>query len=175
MSFYIGSYLILQDSIDLKHDSDSWSLPDVSGIAGHMGQTSNVEELLIRPEDMTLIPTQIQFGLAEWSADEGFEPDHEAYKQFYVRDESFYTRNFVGVDFWTPSWYASGAYYVQPFTGVDFFTDSFYTPLPSWYVRPFSGTDFFTDSFYTPEPSWYVRSFSPTGSLWSEFYPGNFL
>ena len=152
MSFYVGSYLILQDSLDLKHDSDSWSLPDTTAIGGHMGQTSNVEELLIKPEDMTLIPTQIQFGLAEWTADEGFEPDHAAYKQFYVRGEAFYVRSF---------------------SGTDFFTDSFYTPLPSWYVRSFTGTDFFTDSFYIPEPSWYVRSFTPV-DFWAEFYAADF-
>ncbi len=175
MSFYIGSYLILQDSIDLKHDSDSWSLPDTTAIGGHMGQTSNVEELLIRPEDMTLIPTQIQFGLAEWSADEGFEPDHAAYKQFYVRGEAFYVRAFTPVDFWTPQWYPGGVEFYTGFVAnlPSMWQTSWY-PSGAFYVRGFVGVDFWTDSFYAPADTW-TDSFYVPADEWSEFYPGDFL
>ncbi len=123
MAFYVGSYLILQDSIDLKHDSDNWELPDTTAHQGHMGQTSNVEELLIKPEDMDLLPTQIQFGIDEWSADEGFSPDHEAFRQFYVRDEAFYVRGFVPRDYWTPTFYPTGNFYVRNFTPTDLWSE----------------------------------------------------
>ncbi len=173
MSFYVGSYLILQDSIDPKHNSDSWSLPDTTAIGGHMGQTSNVEELLIKPEDMTLIPTQIQFGLAEWTADEGFEPDHAAYKQFYVRSEAFYTRSFVPVDFWTPQWYPGRS---QFYTGLVVNLPGLWTPMwyPSgaFYVRGFVGVDFWQTSWYA-SGEW-TDSFYTPADEWSEFYAGDF-
>jgi hypothetical protein len=121
---------------------------------------------------MDLLPTQIQFGIDEWTADEGFSPDHEAFRQFYVRDEAFYVRGFVPTDYWTPQWYPGGMeFYTGFFANIPtlWTTDPDFYPSENFYVRSFSGTDYFTDSFYTPEPAWYVRSFSPTGSLWN-FY-----
>jgi hypothetical protein len=172
MTFYIGAYLILQNSIDLKHDSDSWELPDTTAHQGHMGQTSNVEELLIKPEDMDLLPTQIQFGIDEWSADEEFSPDHEAFRQFYVRGEAFYVRDFVARDYWTPMFYPTGNFYVRGFTPRDYWTPVFY-PAGNFYVRNFVPTDYWTDSFYIPADEWTDSFYTPTDE-WSEFYPGDY-
>ncbi len=103
--FYIGSWLILQDSIDLKHDSDSWELPelDTNVQAGHLSNTSNPSEMLVVPEKIDLVPEQIQFGIAEWTAEDESTLDHEAYKEFYVSTTpAWYTRSFTGVDFFYP-------------------------------------------------------------------------
>ena len=162
MSFYVGSYLILQDSIDLKHDSDSWSLPDTTSISGHMGETSNVEELLIKPGLMTLVPTQIQFGIDEWSADEGFSPDHEAFRQFYVRDEAFYVRGFVPRDYWTPTFYPAGNFYVRGFTPATELYSEFYMRAEAFYVRGFAPATQLYSQFYVRDEAFYVRSFTPT-------------
>jgi hypothetical protein len=173
MAFYVGSYLIQQDSLDLKHDSLSWELPDTTALSGHMGQTSNVEELLINPEDMTLIPTQIQFGIAEWSADEGFEPDHEAYKQFYVRAEAFYVRGFTPVDYWTPQWYPGGSEF---YTGLVANLPGLYTPMwypgGGFYVRSFTPRDYWQTSWYA-SGAW-TDSFYAPADEWSEFYPADY-
>ncbi len=171
MSFYLGSWLILQDSIDPKHDSDVWELPDTTAHSGHMADTSNVEELMINPEDMDLVPTQIQFGLDEWTADEGHTPDHEAYKEFYVRNEAFYTRSFTPVDFWTPMWYPSGQFYTRPFTQRDFFTPMWYAS-GAFYTRSFTPTDLWSTSWY-PSGEW-TDSFYVPADEWSEFYPMDF-
>ncbi len=161
MAFYVGEYLIQQDSIDLKHDSLNWELPDTTAHSGHMGDTSNVEELLIRPEDMDLIPTQIQYGEAEYSADDGYTPDHDAYMEFYPKDEAFYVRPFVGTDWWTPQWYPGGSEF---YTGIVVNLPGIWTPMwypgGNFYTRNFVGRDYWTDSFYTPTPSWYVRNFT---------------
>jgi hypothetical protein len=173
MSFYLGTYLILQDSLDLKHDSDNWSLPDVTTLSGHMGQTSNVEELMIKPEDMTLIPTQIQYGLAEWSADEGFEPDHEAYKQFYVRAEAFYVRAFTPTDWWTPQWYPGGSmFYTGLVANIPSMWQTAWYPSISFYVRPFTPTDYWTPLWY-PSGAW-TDSFYAPADEWSEFYAADY-
>ena len=171
MAFYVGSYLILQDVQDPKHDSDSWELPDTTVISGHMGDTSNVEELLIKPEDMTLVPTQIQYGLATWSDDEGFNPDHDAYKQFYVRDEAFYVRGFTPVDYWTPQWYARGAFYVRGFTPVNYWSPMWY-PSTAFYVRSFTPTDYWTPMWYA-SGAW-TDSFYAPADEWSEFYAADY-
>lgn len=165
MSFYIGKYLIQQDTLDLKHDSDNWSLPSTT--AQHAGQTSNIEELLIKPEDMTYIPTQVQFGLAEWTNDEGFTPDHEAFKEFYVRDEAFYVRGFTPTDHWAEFYVKDEAFYVRGFTPVDFWSE-FYVKDEAFYVRGFAPTDYWSE-FYVKEEAFYVRNFTPTDS-WTEFY-----
>jgi hypothetical protein len=166
MSFYVGCYLILSDTIAPEHDSDSWALPDIYGHQGHMSDTSNPEELLIDPEDMDLLPTQIQFGCGEYTDDEGFNPDHEAYNQFYVKQEFFYVRGFEGRD-----------YFSEFYMGDDSFSE-FYMPLEYFYVREFTGTDYFREfymsadtftEFYAPSESFYVRNFSPT-DYWVEFY-----
>jgi hypothetical protein len=173
MAFYVGSYLILQDEIDPKHDSDSWELPDTTALSGHMGDTSNVEELLIKPEDMTLIPTQIQYGLATWTDDEGFNPDHDAYKQFYVRDEAFYVRGFTPVDYWTPQWYPGG---VEFYTGFVANLPGLWSPMwyPSgaFYVRDFVPTDYWTPMWYA-SGEW-TDSFYPSTTGWSELYPADY-
>lgn len=171
--FYVGSWLYQQDVIDPKHDSDSWSLPDTTAHSGHMGDTSNVEELLIKPEDMDLIPTQIQYGIDEWEPDEGFEPDYEAYNQFYPRDEPFYLRGFVPMDYWTPEWYPSGSWFYPTARWPSQWTiDPLFYPQFQFYVRDFTPRDYWTPMFYQTG-NFYVRNFTPT-DLWSEFYPANY-
>jgi hypothetical protein len=112
-----------------------------------MSDTSNVEELLIDPEDMDLIPTQIQFGCAEWTNDEGWTPD-DTFTAFYVKPENFYVRSFTPTDYWAGFYVADEAFYVRGFT-----------PRYTW------------SEFYMPDESFYVRSFSPT-DFWTEFYVG---
>lgn len=157
--FYVGPWLIQQDVLDPKHDSLSWGLPD-SGASGHIGATSNVEELLINPEDMKFFPTQIQYGIEQWTADEGFKPDHEAYDQFYVRDEAFYTRSFTPVDCWTPQWYPSG--------GIEFYTP-YWANLPGLYTPMWYPSGQWTDSFYVPADEW-TPLWYPSGQWTDSFY-----
>ena len=154
MSFYVCDYLILSDSIDPQHDSDSWAFPTT--VQQHLSDTSNAEDLLIDPEDMDAIPTQIQFGACSWTSSESMGMGE--YDTFYVTEQLFYIRNFTPLDYWS-----------EFYAGTDSFTE-FYTSIVGFYVRSFSGVDLwsefytsadvFTDSFYTQEPSWYVRSFS---------------
>ena len=171
MSFYVGDWLLLQDVIDPKHDSISWSLPDISSLSGHMGDTSNVEELLIKPEDMTLIPTQIQYGFATWvSEEEGEDPN--AYREFYVRtNEAFYIHSFtagthlysefyVRDEVWTEFYPRNENFYVYDFTATDRWTE--------FYVRDSAWTE-----FYVRAEAFYVRHFNPV-SFWIEFYPTDF-
>jgi hypothetical protein len=167
MSFYVGCYLILSDQIAPKHDHDGWELPDIYGHQGHMSDTSNVEELLIDPEDMDLIPTQIQFGCAEYTADEGFTPI-DCFTEFYVKDEAFYTRGFSPTDYWTEFYVAGEPFYVRGFfRSPRIWTTEFY-PATGFYARSFSPTDYWSE-FYVAAESFYVRSFSPTDT-WAEFY-----
>lgn len=171
MTFYIGQWLYQQDSIAPRHDSLSWALPDDT--AQHMADTSNVEELLINPEDMDVLPQQIQFGLAEYSADEGWLPDHEAYNQFYVRDEAFYTRSFTPRDYWTPQWYPGGSeFYTGLVANLPGLWAPMWYPSGNFYVRDWTPTDSWTPSWYA-SGQFYVRDWTPT-DLWSEFYPGDF-
>ena len=175
MSFYVGDYLLLQDRIDPKHDSDSWSLPDISALSGHMGDTSNVEELLIKPEDMTLIPTQIQYGFAEWSADEGWEPDHDAYKQFYVRThEAFYVQRFTaGTNLYKEFYVRQEAFYVQQWTSGTALYKEFYVRQEPFYVHGWTSATNLYSQFYVRQEQFYVRQFNPV-SFWIEFYPTDF-
>lgn len=99
MAFYIGKYLIDQDTLEPLH-TGAWSMPESP--LEHMAETSNVEELHVLPTKMDLIPTQIQFGSCSWTDDEGFIADHEQFDTFYVRDEAFYVRGFKPVDFFYP-------------------------------------------------------------------------
>ncbi len=167
MSFYVGCYLILSDTIAPKHDRDGWELPDIYGHQGHMSDTSNVEELLIDPEDMDLIPTQIQFGQAEYTADEGFTPV-DGFTEFYVKDEKFYVRGFSPTDTWAEFYVADEPFYVRGFSPTDTWaefyvgTGCFYTGLVALFPSMWQ------TSFY-PSGNFYVRSFSPTDT-WSEFY-----
>ena len=168
MSFYVGCYLILSDTIAPKHDRASWSLPDTTAHSGHMSDTSNVEELLIDPEDMDLIPTQIQFGCAEWTNDEGWTPD-DPFTEFYVKDENFYVREFSPTDTWVEFYTADEQFYVRDFTPRFRYWTEFYTADEAFYVRGFSPTDYWTE-FYTADEAFYVRNFTWTDQ-WSEFYP----
>jgi hypothetical protein len=170
MSFYLGCYLILSDEIAPPHDSDSWELPDTTAHSGHMSDTSNVEELLINPEDMDLIPTQIQFGCAEWTDDEGWIPD-DPFAEFYVKDENFYVRDFI------PRF----RYWTEFYPGFDSFSE-FYAPvlIPTLWTEFYPGADLFTEfyppsssgwvEFYVKDEAFYVRNFTWTDQ-WSEFYP----
>jgi len=165
MAFYIGCYLILSDTIDPKHDHDGWELPDIYGHQGHMADTSNVEELLIDPEDMDLIPTQIQFGCATYTADDGFTP-LDLFAEFYTRDEKFYVRGFTPTSYWA-----------EFYTSADTFTE-FYMANEAFYVRGFTPTSYWAEfymaadsftEFYIVSESFYVRNFTPT-DYWTEFY-----
>jgi hypothetical protein len=173
MSFYLGSYRILSDSLEPLHDHGPWALPDAP--AQHMADTSNVEELFLDVTDMNVLPTQIQFGQCEWSDDEGFGDD--TFTEFYVKAEAFYLRSFFATDYFVASFYPNSepAWYLRGFTGVDFFIESFYPySEPSWYLRGFTGVDFFIESFYPySEPSWYLRSFAGV-DFWAEFYPSSY-
>jgi hypothetical protein len=170
MSFYVGCYLILSDTIAPKHDRDGWELPDTTTHQGHMSDTSNIEELLIDPEDMDLIPTQIQFGCAEWTNDEGWIPD-DTFTEFYARAENFYVRSFTPTDYWAEFYVSDEAFYVRGFTPYRTWSE-FYMPLEYFYVRSFPTRIIpFWSEFYMPDESFYVRSFSPT-DYWTEFYVG---
>jgi hypothetical protein len=171
MSFYVGSYLILSDTIAPKHDRDSWELPDTTAHSGHMADTSNVEELLIDPEDMDLIPTQIQFGCAEWTDDEGWTPDYP-FAEFYVKAENFYVRNFSWSDQWSEFYSVDEAFYVRGFSPTDYWSE-FYSIDEAFYVRGFSPTDYWSE-FYMADEAFYVRNFTATPGLWTEFYAADF-
>ncbi len=146
MAFYVGPYLLLQDSLEPLHDGNVWELPDTAFHSGHLSDTSNVEELMINPEDMDLVPTQIQFGCTQWSKDAAVDPDS-----------------------WTPSWYASGNFYVRNFSPTDYWAE-FYPVDEAFYVRGFSPTDVWAE-FYVADEAFYVRGFSVNlPSLWTEFY-----
>ena len=166
MSFYVGCYLIQSDVIAPKHDNESWELPDIYGHQGHMSDTSNVEELLIDPEDMDLIPTQIQFGCAEYTADDGFTPI-DSFAEFYVKDEKFYVRGFSPTDTWAEFYPADEPFYVRGFSPTDTWSE-FYVAGEPFYVRNFSPTNTWAE-FYIASESFYVRSFTATNT-WAEFY-----
>ncbi len=145
MAFYLGKYLIQQEEIAPKHDRDAWAFPDVP--KQHMAETSNVEDLYINPEDMDLVPEQIQFGYASWTDDEGFSPDPAGYAQFYVRSEAFYVRGF------TPA--------------TDLYSQFYVKTQESFYVRGFTaGSELYTQFYVKTQESFYVRGFTP----WSGFY-----
>jgi hypothetical protein len=167
MAFYVGCYLILESDLEPRHERTAWELPDTAFHSGHMSDTSNVEELLINPEDMDLLPTQIQFGCSQWGADEGFNPV-DAWSEFYPSDEAFYVRGFAPTDHWSEFYVAGEAFYVRGFAPTDYWAE-FYVSDENFYVRPFSvnlpslWTEFYiTDGFY-------VRNFTATPELW-QFY-----
>ena len=165
MSFYVGKYLISEDTLSPKHDRDSWAFPADSD--QHMSDTSNVEELLIDPEDMNVLPTQIQFGADEYTDDEGFVPDHKAFDQFYVRDEKFYVRGFTaGSELYSQFYVRQEAFYLRSFTAGSELYSTFYVRDESFYVRGFAaGSELYT-TFYVRDENFYVRGFAP----WSGFY-----
>ncbi len=167
MAFYVGPYLLLQDSLEPLHDGNIWELPDTTAHSGHMSDTSNVQELMINPEDMDLIPTQIQFGSTQWSGDGGLNAE-AGWSEFYPSDEAFYVRGFSPTDYWAEFYPVDEAFYVRGFSPTDIWSE-FYVADEAFYVRDFTvsiptlWTEFYiTDGFY-------VRNFSATPELW-QFY-----
>ncbi|MGW8181745.1 MAG: hypothetical protein ACWGQW_23690 [bacterium] len=169
MAFYLGSYLILQDEWDLLHDYDSWELPDTTAHSGHMSDTNNVEELLINPEDMDLLPEQIQFGSTQWSLDEGSDTD--SWAEFYMADEAFYVRGFSPTSLWSEFYMADEAFYVRGFSATDYWSE-FYVSDEAFYVRGFTPVNYWAE-FYVADEAFYVRGFTPV-NYWAEFYPSDF-
>jgi len=167
-SFYIGKYLILQEELAPKHDADSWAFPDAP--TQHMGETSNVEELLVDPEDMNVLPTQIQFGFAEWTDDEGFSPDHLAFDEFYTAvGVGFYTRGFTkGTELYNEFYTPIGVgFYTRSFTAGTALYTEFYTRQESFYLRSFTaGTELY-NTFYVADQAFYLRSFTPIDFFYS--------
>jgi len=143
MAFYVGCYLISEDSLSPKHDRENWAFP--ADDAQHIGDTSNVEELLVLPTAMDVLPTQIQFGSIQYTDDEGFVPDHEAFDQFYVASELFYIRSFTkGSNLYTEFYpKTQEMFYIRSFTkGSNLYTE-FYPGVSNFYTRSFTGVDFF--------------------------------
>jgi hypothetical protein len=168
MSFYLGCYLIEGDSLEPKHDNVSWELPDTTAHSGHMSDTSNVEELLINPEDMDLLPTQIQFGSCTWTDDESFNPT-DTWSEFYARDEAFYVRGFSPTDYWAEFYPTDEAFYVRGFSPTHKWAE-FYVADEAFYVRGFSvNLPSLWADFYASDESFYVRNFTATPELW-QFY-----
>jgi len=158
MAFYVGCYLIQQDTLEPPFDGSSWALPDTQ----HVRETSNVEELLIDPEDIDVVPEEAQYGCAQWTDDEGFSPDHEAYDTFYVRDEDFYIRSFTAGSSLYDTFYVRGEdFYIRAFAPTDLFVE-FYVRLEDFYIRVFSPSLRLYDTFYMEQPSFYVRDFTGT-------------
>ena len=161
MAFYIGKYLIQQEEIAPKHDRDAWAFPAVP--KQHMAETSNVEDLYINPEDMDLVPEQIQFGYAAWTDDEGFAPDPAGYDQFYIRSEAFYVRGFTpATDLYSQFYVRSEAFYVRGFTPATELYSEFYMRAEAFYVRGFAPAAELYKEFYVRDEAFYVRSFTPT-------------
>jgi hypothetical protein len=167
MSFYLGCYLIEGDSLEPLHDGDSWELPDTTALSGHMSDTSNVEELLINPEDMDLLPTQIQFGACTWADDEEFNPT-DTWSEFYARDEAFYVRGFSPTDYWAEFYPVDESFYVRGFSPTDIWSE-FYVADEAFYVRGFTANlPSLWAEFYVTD-GFYVRNFTATPELW-QFY-----
>jgi hypothetical protein len=165
MAFYVGCYLIQQEEIAPKHDRDSWAFPDAP--TQHMGDTSNVEELLVDVEDMDVLPTQIQFGMDQWSAeDDPFSAP--AFVQFYVRDEAFYVRGFVkGTELYSQFYVRSEFFYVRSFEAGTALYNEFYVRQEPFYLRMFVKGSGLYNEFYMREESFYIRSFSPVDFFYS--------
>jgi hypothetical protein len=132
-----------------------------------MSETSNVEELLINPEDMDNIPTQIQYGACLWTEDEGFTPDYN-YDTFYVTQENFYIRGWTsGTTLYDEFYVRSEYFYVQGWTSGTALYDEFYIRQEYFYVQGWTSSNFLYGEFYMlPEP-FYVQGFTPVDF----FYP----
>ena len=160
MSFYIGKYLISEDTLSPKHDPERWAFPADSD--QHMSDTSNVEDLYINVQDMDVLPSQIQFGADEYTADEGFSPDHAAFDQFYVRDEKFYVRGFVkGTELYSQFYVREEAFYLRSFTkGSDLYSQ-FYVRKEAFYLRSFTkGSNLYNEFYVKTNETFYVQSFT---------------
>ena len=165
MSFYVGKYLLDQDSLEPLH-TGAWFMPESP--KQHMAETSNVEELQVLPTDMNVIPTQIQFGACTWTDDEGFTADSDAYGTFYTNAGAFYVRGFSAGDALYDTFYVGGTgFYVRGFAPADELYDTFYVGGTGFYVRGFSPATQLYDTFYVGGTGFYVRSFTP----FDFFYP----
>jgi len=165
VAFYVGKYLISEDTLSPKHDRDSWAFPADSD--QHMSDTSNVEDLYINVKDMDVLPTQIQFGADEYTADEGFIPDHKAFDQFYVRDEKFYVRGFTaGSELYSQFYVRDEAFYVRGFTAGSELYSQFYVRAENFYVRSFQRAPDLYTTFYVRDENFYVRSFTPRSGFY---------
>ena len=162
MTFYVGCYQILADSLEPKTDHGPWAFPDDQD--QHMADTSNVEELFLDVTDMDVLPTQIQFGGCSWTEDEGFNSDDTFTPMFY-QTGNFYVRGFTATDSFTAAFYPATGFYVRSFSPTDTWTE-FYV-RDGFYVRNFTPTDLWTEFYVTD--GFYVRNFTPTDS-WTEFY-----
>ena len=168
MSFYVGKYLVSADVIDPKHDRDSWAFP--ADNKQHLSDTSNVEELLVFPKDMDVLPTQIQFGADEYTDDEGFSTDR-TYREFYVKtQEPFYVRGFTaGTELYNQFYVKTQEnFYVRSFTArTNLYREFYVKTQESFYVRGFTaGSELYTQFYVKTQEAFYVRSFTP----WSGFY-----
>jgi len=166
MAFYVGKYIIDQDSLEPRH-TGVWTMPDAP--TQHMAETSNVEELHVLPTDMDSVPTQIQFGACTWSDDEGFAPDHDAFDQFYVTDEKFYVRNFAAGESLYSQFYVRGeAFYVRSWTSGSALYDTFYVREENFYVRGWtSASDLYSQFYVKTQEFFYVQNWTPVDF----FYP----
>ena len=169
MAFYVGSYLISEDSLSPKHDGESWAFPTDSD--QHMSDTSNVEDLYINVKDMDVLPTKIQFGADEYTDDDGFSPDHKAFDQFYVREETFYVRSFTpGSELYSQFYVKTQEnFYVRGFTvSSDLYGQFYVKTQEQFYVRGFTaGSDLYTQFYVKTQEAFYVRSFTPTDFFYS--------
>lgn len=96
MSFYLGPWLVEDD----PGPSTAWRFP--SDPTQHINQTSNVEDLLVDPEDMDVIPEQIQFGLSQWTKDTA-PSNVNKYTFFYAPVTEFYIVSTPYVTFYIQS------------------------------------------------------------------------
>ena len=166
MSFYVGKYLISEDSLSPKHDPDSWAFPAEND--QHMSDTSIVEDLYIKVEDMDVLPTQIQLGADEYTDDEGFSTDR-TYREFYVKtQEVFYVRSFTaGSELYSQFYVRQEAFYVRVFEKREQLYKEFYVRQEPFYVRGFTaGSELYNEFYVKTQEAFYVRSFTP----WSGFY-----
>ncbi len=161
MAFYLGKYLIQQEEIAPKHDRDAWAFPDAP--KQHMAETSNVEDLYVNPEDMDLVPEQIQFGYASWTDDDEIASDPSDFSQFYVRSEAFYVRGFTpATDLYSQFYVRAEAFYVRGFTPATELYSEFYMRAEAFYVRGFTPATQLYSQFYVRDEAFYVRGFTPT-------------
>lgn len=168
MAFYVGCYLISEDTLSPKHDRTGWAFPDDED--QHMADTSNVEELHVLPTEMDILPTQIQFGACEYTDDEGFTPDY-TYRQFYVKtQEPFYVRGFTkGTELYSQFYVKTQEnFYVRGFTkGTELYSQFYVKTQENFYVRGWtSGSELYTQFYVKTQENFYVRGFAP----WSGFY-----
>ena len=158
MAFYVGCYLIDQDTLYPLH-TGAWQMPEAP--TQHMAETSNVEELHIVPTRMDSIPTQIQYGCTLWTDDEGFTADYD-YNTFYVKNEAFYVRGFsASTGNYSEFYVRDEAFYVRGWSSGDALYDTFYVRDEAFYVRGWTSGDALYDTFYVRDEEFYVRGFTP--------------